>query len=267
MGHVVALNFCYDVPVKLFSTHLMLLALFLAAPDLPWLARVFVLGQRATPRGYMPLVRAPWLDWSLFAVRTVLVLLEVGLTFYQNHEASKTYGRLNPEPPLYGLWEVEEFTLDGQVRPPLTTDATRWQRVVFNKGIRFRQSTPAFPPSVMIRNMPGKIVLFANVAVHEEEKTITLTQRAMPGGPPPAVLGVLRYTQPEPGAIVADGDVTLFAVNTSRPVHVTARLRHYGSDKFLLSSRGFHWINEVPYNQFGPRTEAPPKTMPPPKRP
>ena len=48
---------------------------------------------------------------------------------------------------------------------------------------------------------------------------------------------------------------------------VKVRLRHYGPDKFLLSSRGFHWINEVPYNQYGSRNEPPPKIMPPPKRP
>lgn len=267
MGHVVALNFCYDVPVKLFSTHLMLMALFLAAPDLPWLARVFVLGQRAVPRGYAPLVHSRWLDWTLFGVRTILVLLEVGLTLYQNHEASKTYGRLNPEPPLFGLWEVEEFTLDGQDRPPLATDAGRWQRVSFNKGIQFRKSTPPFPPSVMIRNMLGKMILFANVAVNEEEKTITLSQRGTPGDPPPASLGALRYTDREPDVIVVDGDVTFVADGKPGPKHVTVRLRHCGTDKFLLSSRGFHWINEVPYNQFGPRTEEPPKIMPPPKRP
>jgi hypothetical protein len=267
MGHVVALNFCYDVPVKLFSTHLMLMALFLAAPDLPWLARVFVLGQRAVPRGYTPLVRSPWLDWTLFVIRTALVLTEVGLTFYQNHEASKTYGRQNPEPPLYGLWEVEEFTLDSQVRPPLTTDAGRWQRVAFNKGIQFRKAMPAIPPTMMVRNMPGKVLFFAQVAVNEEERMITLTQRTMPGGPPPAPLGMLRYTELEPDVILAEGDVTFVADGKPGPKHVKVRLRHYGNDRFLLSSRGFHWVNEVPYNQYGPRTDDPPKIMPPPKRP
>ena len=35
MTNVAAMNLFYDVPVKLFSTHLILMALFLAAPDLP----------------------------------------------------------------------------------------------------------------------------------------------------------------------------------------------------------------------------------------
>jgi len=45
--------------------------------------------------------------------------------------------------------------------------------------------------------------------------------------------------------------------------HASARLRHYGADKFLLSSRGFHWINETPYNQYGPRFDPPPSHLAP----
>ncbi len=35
MANVVALNFCYDVPVKLYSCNLLLMAVFLAAGDAP----------------------------------------------------------------------------------------------------------------------------------------------------------------------------------------------------------------------------------------
>jgi len=38
--------------------------------------------------------------------------------------------------PLYGLWDVEELVVDGQVRPPLVTDADRWRRVMFTGGNR-----------------------------------------------------------------------------------------------------------------------------------
>jgi hypothetical protein len=265
MVHVAALNFCYDVPVKLFSSHLVFMSLFLMAPDLPWLTRALVLGQRAVPRGYAPLSRRRWLDWTMFAVRTLVVLTFVGVTLYQNYETSKLFGRQSPEPPLFGLWEVEEFALDGTTRPPLTTDADRWQRVMFRKARTFRKANPG-RPSVGIINMPGKSVLFAEAAVDEEQKTITLTRPGGQAGSGPGPT-VLRYTEPEPGVIEVEGEVAYPAGGNNDPKRVKARLRHYGSDKFLLSSRGFHWINEVPYNQFGPRTEPPPKIMPPPKRP
>lgn len=266
MAHVAALNFCYDVPVKLFSMHLLLMGFFLAAPDLPWMARVFVLGRAVAPRGYVPLFRTAWLDWIAFVIRTVVVLTFLGTTLYGNLENSKLYGRGAAEPPLYGLWEVEEFALDGVVRPPLTTDAGRWQRLTFNKAFTFRKSKPG-KPGVGITSMTGKPVLFAEVEVDEVKQTITLTRPGAPDSGKPPVVHVLRYTRPEPDVIAVEGEVALVVDGKAGPRKVTARLRHYGWDKFLLSSRGFHWINETPYNRFGPRTEPPPKIAPPPKRP
>jgi hypothetical protein len=265
MIHVVALNFCYDVPVKLFSSHLALMALFLAAPDLPWLTRVFVLGQRTTPRGYVPLVRRRWLDWTLFLLRTVLVLTEVGLTFYQCHENSKHYGRLAPEAPLSGLWEVEEFVIDGKERPPLTTDADRWQRLVFQSMRRFQKSQPE-TEIMMIRTMTGKSILTARAVVNEDEKTIALTPfGGQTGGSSPPI-GLLGYWTPEERVMVVKGEMKLSVDGKTGTKQVEARLRYYGKEQFLLSNRGFHWINEMPYNRFGPKNEGPPQLPPPPPK-
>jgi hypothetical protein len=267
MSHVAALNFCYDVPVKLFSGHLLLMSLFLMAPDLPWLTRAFVLGRPATPPGVAPLVRRRWLDRTLLVVRTLVVLTFLGLLLYGNYRQSRLRGALVPEPPLYGLWEVEEFSVDGTARPPLTTDAGRWQRVIFLKPLTFRESNPG-KPSVRITNMPGKPVLFAEVEVNPEKQTITLTRAGGPaGGKAPPTVHVLRYQEVEPEVIEVEGEVAFPVDGKSGPKQVKARLRHYGPDRFLLTNRGFHWINEVPYNQFGLRTEPPPPIPPPPKRP
>src|SRR5678815_2519601 len=43
MLNVVMLNFCYDVPVKLYSTHLLIAALIIALPDLPRITRALLL--------------------------------------------------------------------------------------------------------------------------------------------------------------------------------------------------------------------------------
>ncbi len=77
---------------------------------------------------------------------------------------------------------------------------------------------------------------------------------------------MLRYREVEPEVIEVEGEVAFAADGKFGPKQVKAKLRHYGKDKFLLSNRGFHWINEMPYNQYGPRTEPPPKLPPPPKR-
>jgi hypothetical protein len=49
--------------------------------------------------------------------------------------------------PLYGIWRVDEFTADGQVRPPLLTDNLRWQRVIFDCA-----------PALVFKGVPERMV-------------------------------------------------------------------------------------------------------------
>ena len=55
MTQVFMLNMTYDVPVKLLSFHLILLSLFLLAPDLQRLANIFFLNRAAGPSTQPPL--------------------------------------------------------------------------------------------------------------------------------------------------------------------------------------------------------------------
>jgi hypothetical protein len=258
MAHVAALNFCYDVPVKLFSLHLVLMSVFLMAPDLPWLARVFVLGRRAVPRGVTPLTPWRWLNWTLVVVRTLLVAVFVGVLLYSTYARSKETGDLAPKPPLYGLWEVDEFALDGKDRPPLTTDAARWQHVIVRKGFR--------GPLLAVTPMKGRAMYYP-VEVDPEAKTIALSRFSPPGSDPPP-RQVLTYQEPEPGVILVDGEMDVYADGKFGKKRIRARLRHVPEERFLLLGRGFHWINETPYNVTGSRHDPePPKIPPPPKRP
>ena len=45
--------------------------------------------------------------------------------------AWKTFGGGAPKPPLYGIWNVDEMRVDGEIRSPLLTDYGRWRRVIF----------------------------------------------------------------------------------------------------------------------------------------
>jgi len=49
LTNIVALNIFYDVPVKIFSFHLLLFAAFVASPDIPRLAAVLVFNRIAPP--------------------------------------------------------------------------------------------------------------------------------------------------------------------------------------------------------------------------
>ena len=50
MTNVVALNLCYDVPVKMYSASILLMATFLLAPDMGRLLNVLLLNRPTVPR-------------------------------------------------------------------------------------------------------------------------------------------------------------------------------------------------------------------------
>jgi uncharacterized membrane protein YphA (DoxX/SURF4 family) len=257
MSHVVALNFSYDVPVKLFSSLLVLMAIFLMAPDLPWMARVFVLGKRILPRPIVSLTRWRWLNWTLVILRTVIVAGYIALTINGNLKASREFGDLAPKPPLFGMWEVDEFSLDGAVRPPLTTDTKRWQHVIFTaKSFR--------GPLIMITPMKGPPTVY-KADVDLESKAVALSSLGAIQGAEP-VTYVLKLQDPEEGVIVLEGELGVFANGKIEKAQVRVVLRHIPEEGFLLKSRGFHWINEMPYNRSAPRGTPAPGLPPAPKR-
>ena len=49
LSNIVALNYCYDVPVKLYSTNLLLMAVILLAPDARRVLGLLVLNRPAEP--------------------------------------------------------------------------------------------------------------------------------------------------------------------------------------------------------------------------
>jgi uncharacterized membrane protein YphA (DoxX/SURF4 family) len=108
MLNVAALNYCYDTPVKLYSTNLFLMAVFLFAWDARRLANVLVLNRPAGPSELSQVTFDR--RWLRFASVCFWVLF-VGYVLYgQIHSGWRNYKSAYREvkrPPLYGLYDVE----------------------------------------------------------------------------------------------------------------------------------------------------------------
>ncbi len=221
MANVVAMNFCYDVPVKLYSSHLFLAAIFLTLPDVRRLADFFLFHRPVAPRAPAP-AGPRWVRVARRVVHLAVVAAVLGMNLKGALEARKTYGEAAPTPPLHGLYDVEGMWLNGIERPPLVTDAVRWHKMAVTRfGLVFRK-------------MDGKSEAY-RVKVDEAARTITLTTR---GAEKPAY--VLRYTR----------DDTHLEISGALPLGmVRARMRAQQTDEYLLVNRGFHWVNEVPFNR------------------
>lgn len=104
MTNVVALNFFYDVPVKIFSTHLLLIALVIASPDLPRLARLLVIDNQIPPA-----INRPRLVFGWQFVKAALLVLAIGYGARTGIERQAEIARAMAGDRIFGTYEVEEF--------------------------------------------------------------------------------------------------------------------------------------------------------------
>jgi hypothetical protein len=218
LSNVVALNFSYDVPVKLFSSHLLAMALFVLIPDVRRLANVFFLNrpsQSVTPK---PLFLRTLPNRAALVLGSLFMIFVVGLSLYQSYDQRRRMGQRSP---LYGVWEVEEFSLG---ESQASTPSQRWRKVIFDSPGRFAVHT--------ITDAQQRFRL----QMDQEKGTLTLRKREDPNWQT-----VLTYQQVEPGVLTLTGDMG--------GARLTARMRRIDEPQFLLTNRGFHWINEVPFNR------------------
>lgn len=215
LANVVALNFCYDVPVKLYSINLLMMAAFLAAPDVKRLANVLLLNRpapAADPSG--PHFNRRWVRIAVAILWVIFVGLEL---FRQIHggwqQYQQTYRR--PNGPLHGDYEVDSFRSNGQ--DVARSDSSRWRQVEFG------------PQYMMLRTMNESPLGF-RAAYDADKHTIRLTGA-----------GTLTWSQRDDQHLTLDGGVS----GNTLSIELHAMDRH----AFLLNSRGFHWIQELPFNR------------------
>ena len=258
MTNVFALNLFYDVPVKLYSLHYLLFALVLTVPDLPRLLGVLLANVPVAQRDLEP----PWrgsrrIRRGLAVAKAVLVVALLVMNIVPSLESMRTTGRWADPHPLDGIYRVERFvwgnpdtgavpasaeaaTPEGSADGETTVAAggapaassgssppdaeARWLRVGLN------------PPYIgTVQRVDGTAIRM-RLQVDLEASTLALFDRGLREPPDEP----MRLERPEDGVLVLDG---LFQ---GTPIVVTLRRQ---TTESLLTSRGFHWINEYPFNR------------------
>jgi hypothetical protein len=207
----------------LYSTNLFLMSLFLLAPDLRRAANVLALNMPAAPAKLeFPLeLRARWMRQARLGVKVAFIVF----TLYSLiHSGIGEHRELMAKSPLYGAYDVEEFSDNGQALPPLTMDTKRWGKVAFE-----------FPTVVQVRTMDGTPRYF-NTEFDTRKNTVTFSM-----GREKDKKYVMTYVRPDVEHLVLQGQLQGEAL--------VIKLKKIDDSKFLLISRGYHWINELPLNR------------------
>jgi hypothetical protein len=217
---IFTLNMTYDVPVKLFSFHLIVLSLILLAPRAPLLAHAIGLVPAPAPS------REPSLLLPrrrlLLAAQIVFGLYLIGVNLHGARQAWTTYGAGAPKSPLYGIWNVDQLSIDGHVRSPLVTDSDRWRRVLFDR-----------PGLVAFQRMDDSLVYYA-AKIDQTAASLTLTRPNSTGS------ASLHIEREAPDRLMLDGTMD------GHTVHMELRRT---DTSFPLVTRGFHWVQEYPFNR------------------
>jgi hypothetical protein len=216
MFHVFILNMTYDIGVKILSFNLVLMSLFLLAPDFPRLANLFLLNRPAAPSSEPQLFRTRRANRIALAVQITfgLYLLamytDVGRTYWYVEG-----GGGSPRSPLYGIWDVEEMAIDGEVRTPQLNDYDRrWRRVIFDapQWIFFQRTDDSF----------------IRYGVSIGDGTLSLTK-----GRSRTWNSNFTFQRPAPDRLVLNGNMDGYRINM--------KLQRVEFDTFRLLNSHFRW--------------------------
>jgi hypothetical protein len=238
---VFTLNMTYDVPAKLLAFHLILLSCFLVAPDVPRLVNFLLLNRATAPSTQVQLFRGVRARRIALAAQVILGLWLVGFVCHQCWGYWNRAGGGRPLPPLYGIWEVKQMSIDEQPRPPLLTDSTRWRRVIFDVPTR---NCAALYEQVM-HTQASLCLAFQRLddsfapygaSVNLPERTLALTKSDDKNW-----RASFTFQRPAGDQLVLDGRMD------NHQVHMELQLTDRNS--FPLVSRGFHWTMETPFGR------------------
>lgn len=241
MTNVCALNWMYDVPVKLFSTHLWLFAVALLAPWAKRLWALFVSNRPSEPVD-LRVVHSAWLGWPLavlgwFWVGGTLVTMHFG-----NVEAMERRADNAAKPALYGRWDVERMLLDGE--EVAAADASRWRFLAIDRGGRafYRTAAGAQRSFSYAEDLAkGEITLTTASDAEPDARTLRVEQGtktlAAPHPAPRTRQDFGERVDAERRTLSLKGEWQGQLLELELVEHV-----------FLLH-RGFHWVQEMPFNR------------------
>ncbi len=224
-GNIMAINYCFDVPVKLLSTMLVAMSVFLLAKDAARLINFFFLNKAAPPSDITPhRFKAKWKNITLNTIKYVLIVYIVGINLYGDIDAATQYGDKAPKPPLYGIYDVQSFVRNKDTIAPLTTDTTRWRKLIIsyagNARIKLMNDT--------LKSYSFKIdPKIHSIVINSYIDTLKRN--------------LFRYTE------TPNGDLQLKGMWDKDSLKIS--LKKFDLQKFRLLNRGFHWISEMPYNK------------------
>ena len=223
LSNIVMLNFTYDVPVKLFSMHLLLMSFFVVAPEWQRLINFFILNRASLADSIEPIFKnSRWQSAHLVGkgIFIIYILVSNTVTGLQNQKQLAELRKSSPA-SFKVAYEVDRYVINQDTLPPLLNDTRRWKRLLVNSA-----------ELVTVEYMDD-----AKISWRFSLDTLEHSMRIMSYDS--GTVYRFQYQR--------EGDAySLRGTLNNDSIKIGMRKVPYD---IPLISRGFHWINEYPFNR------------------
>lgn len=220
LTNILAFNYFFDDNVKLLSTMLMIISLFLLSQDARRLTLFFLLGKTASlekrPRWRL---KTGMGNNVLLVFKCALIICLISFDLFSFSIKKKQFGYGVDKPPLYGIYDVRRFIIDKDTLQPLTTDTSRWSKMIVS-------SIPGKAAVVLMNNNIRYFVFRPDTS----NKTIQLIAEKDASN---------RYT-----FTYYRKDSLLYIYGTHYKDSITVQLQQIALDSLTLVKHKFHWITD-----------------------
>jgi uncharacterized membrane protein YphA (DoxX/SURF4 family) len=201
MIQVFALNMAYDVGLKQLSFHFIVMALLVLAPDLRRLAIALMRTDERRP--------GVQIAFGIYLLAT--------FTLLQIPRWSAPDGPAHPRSALYGIWDIDELTVDAEVHPAVLNDYDRrWRRAIFD-----------FPDRMAFQRTDDSLARYA-VSIDTNSRMLTLSR-----GNSRTWRANFSFERPSGDELILDGTMDGHAIRM--------HLLLVGLDTFPLLNSRFRW--------------------------
>ncbi|MBC2846563.1 hypothetical protein [Winogradskyella flava] len=223
--NIMAVNYFYDIPVKIVSTHLVIMTLFLLIPNIKRLTLFFFTDINTK----LKVIKRPnfkkGLNIAMNSLKAVLVGYVIIYGFIETLDAQKQYGSKAPKPDLYGVYEVTDFIINGDT-------ITDYKNEKLWKSIAVQ-----WPGSLQIRRFSGSKISYYGT----EKDSLTDDRLKLTRWGKADESFYMNYKKIDSTGLnfnfIFDGDT------------IQGYTKRFYKEDFILNSRGFHWISEQAYNR------------------
>jgi len=218
MTNVAIMNLTYDIPVKLFSIHLVLMAFILLVANGKRILHFFLKNEATEKVHYLNYIKNKsvlkiirFFKKATIIIVSMLVMLQCFINF-------KATEQLRSNSEMRGIWETTIFIKQNDTLAPLVTDSYRWRYLIidYKKKAVVKKMNDSIDRYTFEENVETKELIF-------KKATDSVPQK-------------FTYSISNSNKLILNSD------------ELRISFKRVPESKFRLLNRKFHWVNESTYN-------------------